>query len=71
MYERSATWGVEELTALAAASRRLRHAGCSVGLRHGSVLWRSRSAALSSMLTPELIEDAKLIVAAARKPDKI
>ncbi len=67
MYKRGATWGVEELAALVAASRRLRHAGCSVGLRHGSVLWRSRSAALSNVLTPELIEDAKLIVATARK----
>lgn len=55
-------WGDRDGEALYAAVERLRSNGCVVGAWTGSVSWPNRETAVSAHLTPQLIEDAQLVV---------
>lgn len=68
MLKQTRPWGVGKLAALAGAERRLAAAGCSLSPRTGFALWpASPEAARRTLLTVEIIEDARLVEEAFRE----
>jgi hypothetical protein len=54
-------WGERDGDALEAAAQRLEQRGCVVTLASGYVGWPDKDAALKGRLTPEMIEDERIV----------